>query len=185
MKIQLQGKKIFVDQTNYLYKVVECFGMSNAQGAQTPLPGTYVSSESKDQADPDFKQKYHIMLRTRPDICYAVTKLAQFAANPSNEHMTSAKYICRYLNSTSDYALVFDGFTDAGLIAFTDSNCISVLTYLFPTLYHLVPPGTRSTISQVDNLQSMSKTVQEFYLFYLFLTRKPNKFGKFENLTIF
>ena len=130
MKIQLQGKKIFVDQTNYLHKVVECFGMSNAWGAQIPLPGNTVPIESKGQADPDFKQKYqsiigsllYIMLGTRPDICYAVTKLVQFAANPSNEHMKSANNICRYLNSTSDYALVFDGSTDAGLIAFTDSD---------------------------------------------------------------
>ena len=130
MKIWRKGKKIFVDQTNYLHKVVERFGMSNAQGAQTPLPGNFVPTESKGQADPDFKQKYqliicsllYIMLRTHPDICYAVTKLAQFAANPSNEHMKSAKDTCRYLNSTSNYALVFDGSTDAGLIAFTDSD---------------------------------------------------------------
>ena len=46
-------------------------------------------------------------------------------------------------------------------------------------------PGISPTISQVENLQAMSKTVQEFILFYLFLTRKPNKSGKFENLTIF
>ena len=58
MKIWHQGKKIFVDQTDYLHKVVEHFGMSNARGAQIPLPGNYVLSESKDQADPDFKQKY-------------------------------------------------------------------------------------------------------------------------------
>ena len=130
MKIRRQGKNIFVDQTDYLHKVVERFGMSNAQGAQIPLPGNTVPIESVEQADPDFKQKYqsiigsllYIMLRTRPDICYAVTKLAQFAANPSNEHMKCTYNICHYLNSTSDYVLVFDGSTDAGLIAFTDSD---------------------------------------------------------------
>ena len=30
MKIWHQGKKVFVDQTDYLHKVVERFGMSNA-----------------------------------------------------------------------------------------------------------------------------------------------------------
>ena len=94
MKIWCEGKKIFLDQTTYLDKVVEHFGMSNAQGAQTPLPGGYVPPESEGQSDPDFRQKYqsiigsllYIMLRTCPDITFAVTKLTQFSANPSKEH---------------------------------------------------------------------------------------------------
>jgi hypothetical protein len=32
------------------------------------------------------------MLGTHPDIAFAVTKLAQFAANPSKEHLDKAKY---------------------------------------------------------------------------------------------
>ena len=62
------------------------------------------------------------MLGTRPDITYAVTKLAQFAANPSKEHMSKAHYICHYLNSTPNYLLVYDGSGDEGVIAFTDSD---------------------------------------------------------------
>jgi hypothetical protein len=89
MKIRREGRKIFLDQTAYLDKVVERFGMSNARGAQTPLPGGYVPEESKGQCDPEFRQKYqsiigsllYIMLGTRPDITYAVTKLAQFSVN--------------------------------------------------------------------------------------------------------
>ena len=62
------------------------------------------------------------MLGTRPDITYAVTKLAQFSTNPSHEHMEKAKYICRYLNSTANYALVFDGSSGEGVIGYTDSE---------------------------------------------------------------
>ena len=62
------------------------------------------------------------MLGTRPDITYAVTKLAQFSVNPSSDHMSKAKYILRYLNSTRNYNMVFDGSHDAGLIAYTDSD---------------------------------------------------------------
>ena len=47
MKIRREGKKIFLDQTAYLDKVVERFGVSNARGARTPLPGSYVPT--KDQ----------------------------------------------------------------------------------------------------------------------------------------
>ena len=62
------------------------------------------------------------MLGILPDITYAVTKLAQFAANPSKEHMSKAQYICRFLNSTPNYLLVYDGSGDEGIIAFTDSD---------------------------------------------------------------
>ena len=133
MKIQRKGKKIFLDQVDYLDKVVERFGMSNARGAQTPLTGGYKPVESQDQCTPEFRQKYqsiigsllYIMLGTRPDITYAVTKLAQFSVNPSNEHMIKAHDICRYLRSTRNYAMVFDGSLDEGLIAFTDSDWAS------------------------------------------------------------
>ena len=64
----------------------------------------------------------YVMLGTQPDITYAVTKLAQFAANPSKEHMSKAQYICHYLSSTPNYLLVYDGSGDEGIIAFTDSD---------------------------------------------------------------
>ena len=104
--------------------------MSNARGAQTPLPGGYVPIESKGQCSPEDRTTYqsiigsllYIMLGTCPDITYAVTKLAQFSVNPSSEHMSKVKYILRYLNSTRNYAMVFDGSSDEGLIAFTDSD---------------------------------------------------------------
>jgi len=130
MKIRREGSMIYLDQTAYLNKIVERFGMSNARGATTPLPGGYVPEESKGQCDPATRQLYqsiigsllYIMLGTRPDITYAVTKLAQFSVNPSKDHIEKAKYILRYLNSTSNYAMVFDGSSDAGLIAYTDSD---------------------------------------------------------------
>ena len=48
-----------------------------------------------------------IMLGTRPDITYAVTKMAQFAANPSEEHLTTALYICKYLAGMTNYNLQY------------------------------------------------------------------------------
>ena len=65
------------------------------------------------------------MLGTRPDICYAVTKLAQFAANPSQDHLDKALYICRYLVGTSNYRLTYDGDLGEGLAACTDSDWAS------------------------------------------------------------
>jgi len=65
------------------------------------------------------------MLGTRPDIAFAVTKLAQYAANPSKEHLNKALYICRYLVGTPNYHLTYDGSSGQGLSACTDSDWAS------------------------------------------------------------
>jgi hypothetical protein len=130
MRIRRSGKKILIDQCSYLQKVIERFGMVNAKYAQTPLPSGYRPTENQGEVDPQLRSKFqqiigsllYIMLGTRPDIAYAVTKLSQCAANPSQEHLDKARYILRYLAGTADYALVFDGASNKGLIAYTDSD---------------------------------------------------------------
>jgi hypothetical protein len=67
----------------------------------------------------------YIMLGTRPDIAFAVTKLSQHAANPSEDHLSRALYICHYLLGTSDYALVYDGPSDGRLEAYANSDWAS------------------------------------------------------------
>ena len=62
------------------------------------------------------------MLDTHPDIAYAVTLMAQMSANPTQEHLDKALYICCYFISTCHYSLVFDGNSGNGLITCTDSD---------------------------------------------------------------
>ena len=91
MRIWHQGQKILLDQSDYLKKVVERFGMSNMKGATTPLPAGYVPLKSDSKCSDVFRSTYqsiigsllYIMLGTHPNITYAVTKLAQFSVNPS------------------------------------------------------------------------------------------------------
>jgi hypothetical protein len=60
------------------------------------------------------------MLGTRPDITFAVTKLAQQSANPTKDHLSKAKHILAYLNSTHNYTLDYDGKSGLDLVAFVD-----------------------------------------------------------------
>ena len=90
----------------------------------------YKSLPNPKNADPALRQRFqsvigsilYLMLGTRPDIAYAVTKLSQFAANPTQEHLDKALYICRYLRGTMNYTMVFDGTSKDGLIAYSDSD---------------------------------------------------------------
>ena len=127
------GKKLILDQQDYLKKIVTRFGLDDAESAITPLPERYEPEENKGTCTPEFQQQYqsvirsllYVMLGTRPDISYAVIKMAQFTSNPSSDHMNKAKQIICYFGSTPDLSLVFDGGSDKGSIAFCDSDWAS------------------------------------------------------------
>ena len=133
MRILKKDGNICLDQTTYLDKVLQRFGLVNAKFASTPLPEGYHPMPNAHTVDTKLRTKYqqiigslmYIMLGTRPDIAYAVTKMAQHAANPSEDHLNRALHICRYLAGTSKYALVFKGKTNKGLIACADSDWAS------------------------------------------------------------
>ena len=65
------------------------------------------------------------MLGTHPDIAFAVTKLAQYASNPSEDHLSKALHICRYLVGTQHYCLTYDRASGQGISACTDSDWAS------------------------------------------------------------
>jgi len=61
-------------------------------------------------------------LGTRPDISYAVTRLSRYNQNPLAEHINYAKYALKYLVSTKDLRICYDGSSNAGLIGYSDSD---------------------------------------------------------------
>ena len=47
MRIQQVGKKLILDQQDYLKKIVTQFGLDDAKSAITPLPECYEPEENK------------------------------------------------------------------------------------------------------------------------------------------
>ena len=130
MRIRQIGGKIYIDQVPYTTKILTRFGMTNAKPARTPLPTGYKPEPFDGTSTPSLRSQYqsvigsllYLMLGTRPNIAFAVTQMAKFAANPSEEHLNRALYIMRYLTGTRDYALVYDGNSDRGLFAYCDAS---------------------------------------------------------------
>ncbi|KAJ3534558.1 hypothetical protein NM688_g7116 [Phlebia brevispora] len=114
---------IYIDDTIFggLNKV-------KALKAKAEFMKKYISLDYKGPVDPACRSKYqmvigsllYLMLGMRPDISFAVTKLAQHSTNLSDEHLQKALYICCYLQGTREYQLVFDGATQQSLAAYTD-----------------------------------------------------------------
>jgi len=88
-----KNRKIFIDQCEYLEKVLACFNVVT-NPTHTPLSSEFSFKPNKKQYDPKFRQKYqqlvssliYLMIGLRPDIGFAVVKLAKQMANPSNDH---------------------------------------------------------------------------------------------------
>ena len=105
MRILYEDGKIKLDQTDYLMKVLKRFGMTDAKFAKTPLPTGYKPEPFEGTSTPQLRSQYqsligsllYLMLGTRPDIAFAVTQMAKFASNPSDEHLNRAMYILCYL----------------------------------------------------------------------------------------
>ena len=133
MRITCIGNKIKLDQSDYLKKVLERFGMTNAKATSIPILKGYTPEPADKSANPKLRQCFqsvigsllYLMIGTRPDIAYAVIKLSQFSANPTESHLRHALNICHYLVGTQDYSLVYNGDSNQGLIAYTDLDWAS------------------------------------------------------------
>ena len=84
-----------------------CFNIAT-NPTHTPLPSEFSFKPNEKQYDPKFCQKYqqlvgslmYLMIGLRPDIGFAVVKLAQQMANPSNDYYRVGLHLCRYLLAT-------------------------------------------------------------------------------------
>ena len=132
IKRDRSARRLEIDQSHYALEIVNRFGLSDANPTRTPLPtGAEVHLEKYDgQASPaDIKlfqqiigSLLYVQIGTRPDISFAVSRLAQYASNPSPDHIRLAKYVLRYLKGTSDLKLLYDGGRRNGLYGYSDSS---------------------------------------------------------------
>ena len=63
----------------------------------------------------------YIMLKTRPDIAYAVSLVSRYSVNSTQTHWNAVIRIFRYLRGTVHYELVYKGSLQA-LIEYIDSD---------------------------------------------------------------
>ena len=89
--------------------------MERANPVATPLDSGTKIDPNPDQADGDECNSYARLLgelqylasATRPDISFAVHRLASFIRNPSLQHQGMLKRILRYLAGTRDYGITY------------------------------------------------------------------------------
>ena len=112
MSRDVRGQKIHITQEGYIGRVLERFGMSNCKPVATPMDKDkpHEKVEGEEACDKMLYQQLigslgWIAIGTRPDISFAVSYLGHFGANRSQQHLTCAKRILRYLAGTKGLRL--------------------------------------------------------------------------------
>lgn len=118
---------IHLSQAKYISDLLKKANMAGAKAVHTPMPTKpplQSSSELLSDATP-----YHQLVGslqyltiTRPDIIFAVNKVAQYMHAPTRDHLIAVKRILRYLIHTPTDGIFISNQTKPSLQAFTDSD---------------------------------------------------------------
>ena len=141
IKINIKDNHISLSQTHYIDFLLDKYGLTDANPVSTPMDPNVkldmdVKNEEQSETDthPNIGHGYaqligslmYLALATRPNISFAVNRLAQFTLNPKAIHWTAVKRIFRYLKLTKNGNLTYGGndaeINNTDLNFFCDAN---------------------------------------------------------------
>lgn len=120
-----------MNQKRYIQKILERFDMADCKPRTTP---SEQKIDCSSDGDPINETKYreavgsliYVMMCTRPDICWIITKLSQYLSKPMTCHWVAVKHVFRYLKGTMDHELVYRKNNDSlSLTGYCDADWAS------------------------------------------------------------
>ena len=101
-----------MNQSRYIKKILSKFSMTNCKLCSTRCKMDIM--KTSDEVDLVESKPYCeiignlicIMIATRPDICYTVTRFSQDLVKPNSFHLTKAKHVLHYLKGTINQSLI-------------------------------------------------------------------------------
>ena len=101
-----------MNQSRYIEKILSKFGMADCKPCSTPCEMDII--KTSDKVDLIESKPYeiigsliYIMVATRLDICYTVTRLSQDLAKPNSFHLMKTKQVLHHLKGTINQSLIF------------------------------------------------------------------------------
>ena len=121
---------IALSQRKFTAEVLERFGnqLANGRVIGTPVDpciklvaeGELLSDTSAGTYRELVGSLMYLAVCTRPDIAQSVGALARYMSNPTEQHMTAARSVLRYVSGTKDMGVVYG--QGSGIIGYCDSN---------------------------------------------------------------
>ena len=119
---------LHLSQSRYVHKVLERFGMLDSSPVVTPMESQISPADL--EGEPIDSTLYrsavgslmYLSVGTRPDISFAVGRLAQHVEHPTTRLWTAVKRVLRYLNGTRNLGLLYQADKPFHPIAYSDSD---------------------------------------------------------------
>ena len=115
IEITRSDDSIMIFQQQYIENILRREGMLDANPVSMPMDLNIPISPNPDGNEDSRSNSYASLLgelqflsnATRPDISYAVNRLAAYTANPSLQHVSAIKRLLRYLKGTKNLAIKY------------------------------------------------------------------------------
>jgi len=128
LQVKQMEDTIFISQSKYAKNIVMKFGLDNGGHKRTPA-ATHLKL-TKDESGISVDQcMYRNMIESllyltasRPDITFAIGVRARYQAEPKMSHLTQVKWILKYINSTSDYGILYSYSEKSKLMGYCDAD---------------------------------------------------------------
>src|ERR1700678_3599935 len=150
IKITQTSDSITISQKMYIKTILEREGVSEIHSVATPLDPNIKLEPNPDGNEGNRSNSFVRLLGelqflancTRPDIAFAMNRLASYTANPSLQHVTAVKRILRYLAGTKDLGITYSknstnlsensffGFADAAFANHDDHKSTSGYVFM-------------------------------------------------------
>uniref|UniRef100_A0A2N9F1U5 Reverse transcriptase Ty1/copia-type domain-containing protein n=1 Tax=Fagus sylvatica TaxID=28930 RepID=A0A2N9F1U5_FAGSY len=122
---------MYLSQRRYITDLLHKTNLHEAKPVSSPMASSTVLSQytGSSLSDPSSYRSVVGSLQylslTRPDISFAVNKVCQFMANPTEDHWSAVKRILRYLKHTIHHCIFLHRDTNFNIQAFSDADWAS------------------------------------------------------------
>ena len=130
------ARTIYLNQTRYITKILERFGMQDCKGisTSTPMEAAALPPCPTDPAEAIKRTEYqskvgnvmYAMLRTRPDLAFAVSTLSKYNSCPITAHHSAMGLVLRYLQAMKNMGIQYKGESKISAmpepVCYTDSD---------------------------------------------------------------
>jgi hypothetical protein len=133
MSIKQDKDNIYINQQKYINDILKKYKMENCKPQPIPIVKEELLKKTPSPKSKDEKVDKHTYMQmvgsliylstiSRPDIAFAVSKIAQNMSNPTQHDWVRAKRILRYLQGTKDIQLCFSKNGNSELIGYSDAD---------------------------------------------------------------
>ena len=163
---------ISMSQPAYIQTLLDKFGLGDCNTQRIPMTpdaDLHKRAEGELAADEsEFRSMIgslmYLSTATRPDLSFAVHRLAQFSSDPSSAPLAAVKRIFRYLRATKDFGIRFRAKDKSQLTGYVDADwaaCLDTSRSTTGCLF-LLAGGPVAWMSRRQRLVTKSTAESEF-----------------------